>query len=70
MGGLFDFLTRRFASECSVLFLRTTSAATLVAAVQGARDYGSRQRRQTILPKRCDRAKIHAGSGFIWGIPP
>src|ERR1017187_8711656 len=39
------------------------------ASVRGARDYGSRPRRQPVLPKRGKSEKIHAGSGFIWGIP-
>ena len=35
----------------------------------GCQDYGRRPRRQAVLSKRGNRAKIHPGLGFIWGIP-
>jgi hypothetical protein len=35
----------------------------------GCQDYGRRPRRQAVLSKRGDSAKIHPGLGFIWGIP-
>jgi hypothetical protein len=34
----------------------------------GCQDYGRRPRRQAVLSKRGDSAKIHPGLGFIWGI--
>ncbi len=39
------------------------------AAVSGCQDYGRRPRRQAVLSKRGNSAKIHPGLGFIWGIP-
>ena len=30
---------------------------------------GNRPRRQVVLSKRGNNAKIHRGLGFIWGIP-
>ena len=35
----------------------------------GCQDYGRRPRRQAVLSKRGNSAKIHPGLGFIWGIP-
>jgi hypothetical protein len=35
----------------------------------GCQDYGRRPRRQPVLSKRRNSAKIHPGLGFIWGIP-
>ena len=38
-------------------------------AVRTARGDGSRPRHPPVLPERRQSAKLHAGSGFIWGIP-
>ena len=35
----------------------------------GCQDYGRRPRRQAVLSKRGNSAKIHPGLGFIWEIP-
>ena len=35
----------------------------------GCQDYGRRPRRQAVLSKRGNSAKIDPGLGFIWGIP-
>jgi len=35
----------------------------------GCQDYGRRPRRNAVLSKRGNSAKIHPGLGFIWGIP-
>ena len=35
----------------------------------GCQDYGRRPRRQAVLSKRGNSAKIHPGLGFIWESP-
>jgi hypothetical protein len=44
-------------------------ARSAPSAARGARITARRPRRQAVLSKRGNSAKIHPGLGFIWGIP-